>query len=194
MDATPSKPWPARLYHGLMTLSGAVAAGLFGLMALLVCLDVALRNVSTVSISWAVEMTEYMLMTAAFLAAPWLAYTNDHICVDVLVRGLPAAVKKRAVFAGNVVCLLICAVLAWESVRSLLGTLAQGGMIFKVLIFPEWWLALPITFSFALLSMEFLRRLCGGGQEQGKPGDSVQDKPGDSELTGSYSHPHSGAA
>jgi len=165
--APPPKTLPARLYHVLMTISGMLAALLFGLMAMLVCLDVLLRNVSTVSISWAVEMTEYMLMTAAFLAAPWLAYGNDHICVDVLVRGLPAALKKRVAWACNAVCFFICVVLAWESASSLLANAAQGGMIFKVLIFPEWWLAIPITFSFTLLSVEFMRRLCGGGNPQG---------------------------
>jgi len=159
----PDKPTKiARLYRSLMTFCGLLAALLFGLMALLVCLDVALRNLSPVSISWAVEMTEYMLMSAAFLAAPWLAYSNDHICVDVLVRGLPVAAKKRVTLLCNVICLLISAVLAFESAKSLLANAAQGGMIFKVLIFPEWWLAIPMTFCFALLSLEFLRRLLGG--------------------------------
>jgi len=151
-----------RLYHGVITASGLVAAVLFGLMALLVCLDVLLRNVSSLSISWAVEMTEYMLMTAAFLAAPWLAYTNDHICVDVLVRGLPDRARKRVAVLCNVICLLISLVLMLESIKSLLANAAQGGMIFKVLILPEWWLAIPISFSFTLLSLEFVRRLFGG--------------------------------
>jgi len=157
-----NRPPINRLYRGLIAASGWVAAVLFGLMALLVCLDVLLRNVSSVSISWAVEMTEYMLMTAAFLAAPWLAYTSDHICVDVLVRGLPDRARKRVTVLCNGICLLISLVLMIESIKSLLASAAQGGMIFKVLILPEWWLAIPISFSFTLLSFEFVRRLCGG--------------------------------
>jgi len=158
---TPPRAFINRLYHGLIAASGGVAAVLFGLMALLVCLDVFLRNVSSISISWSVEMTEYMLMTAAFLAAPWLAYTNDHICVDVLVRGLPDRARKRVTVLCNGICLLISLVLMFESLKSLLANAAQGGMIFKVLILPEWWLAIPISFSFTLLSLEFVRRLFG---------------------------------
>lgn len=153
----------ARAYHYLVTACGCIGAVLFGLMALLVCVDVLLRNLSTYSIPWAVEMTEYMLMVAAFLAAPWLAYTNDHIRVDVLVRALPAAGRKAATLIGNFVCLAICLVLAYESVKSLLSNAEQGSMVFKVLIFPEWWLAIPITVSFILLSIEFIRRLFVSG-------------------------------
>lgn len=156
--ALPATPL-ARAYHYLMTGCGMIGAILFGLMALLVCTDVAMRNLSHNSLPWSVEITEYMLMVAAFLAAPWLAYTNDHIRVDVLVRSLPAASRKVAAAICNVICLLICLVLAYESVQSLLGNMAQGSMVFKVLIFPEWWLAIPITICFILLSLEFLRRL-----------------------------------
>ncbi|MCB5364127.1 TRAP transporter small permease [Pusillimonas sp. CC-YST705] len=149
----------ARAYYCLVTACGVVAAVLFGLMALLVCLDVVMRNLSNHSIPWSVEMTEYMLMVAAFLAAPWLAYTNDHIRVDVLVRGLPPCGRKAADVIGNLICLVISLILAYESIKSLISNAEQGSMVFKVLIFPEWWLAIPITISFILLSVEFIRRL-----------------------------------
>lgn len=153
----------ARAYYYLVTACGFIGAVLFGLMAVLVCVDVVLRNLSTYSIPWAVEMTEYMLMVSAFLAAPWLAYTNDHIRVDVLVRMLPAPARKLAALIGNLACLAISVVLAYESVKSLLSNAEQGSMVFKVLIFPEWWLALPITICFTLLSIEFIRRLFVSG-------------------------------
>ena len=149
----------ARAYHYLITGFGFMAAVLFGLMALLVCVDVGLRNLSTSSLPWAVEVSEYMLMVAAFFAAPWLAYTNDHIRVDVLVRGLPEIGRKAAAVLCNVLCLLICVALSYESFKSLISNKEQGSMVFKVLIFPEWWLTLPMVICFVLLSLEFIRRL-----------------------------------
>lgn len=149
----------ARAYHYLILGCGFIGAVLFGLMALLVCVDVALRNLSTTSIPWAVEMTEYMLMVAAFLAAPWLAYTNDHIRVDVLVRSLPKGGRKAAAVLCNLICLAISVALAFESAKSLIGNAEQGSMVFKVLIFPEWWLTIPMVICFVLLSIEFIRRL-----------------------------------
>lgn len=149
----------ACLYRGLMVGTGVVAAVLFAAMALLVCADVLLRNLGITSIPWSVEVTEYMLMVSAFLAAPWLVYTNDHIRVDIVLRGLPEAPRRVLNVIGNLVCLVISLVLAYESVVRMLDSANQGGMIFKVLVFPDWWLAIPMVISFILLSVEFIRRL-----------------------------------
>ena len=162
---TPPEPLPAtglaRVYQGLLNGTGAFAALLFMAMALLVCADVVLRNIGTSSIGWAVEVTEYMLMVAAFCAAPWLVYTNDHIRVDVIVRNFTGVAKFVVSFISYGVCLFISAVLAWYSYTSLLDAAAQGGIVFKVLMFPEWWLGLPMLVSFVLLTIEFTRQFVG---------------------------------
>ena len=41
----------------------------------------------------------------------------------------------------------------------LLDAHQQGSVVFKELIFPEWWLSLPLLIGAALLSIEFIRRL-----------------------------------
>ena len=151
--------WGMRAYRSVVIGTGIVAALLFAAMAVMVCADVFLRNTGMASMPWAVEVTEYMLMVAAFLAAPWVLYTNDHIRVDVLVRTLPLRTQQGFAFASDLICLFICLALAWESILGLLDTKAQGGMVFKVLVFPEWWLGLPMVFSFVLLTIEFARRL-----------------------------------
>lgn len=157
----PSVPFrsPARRgYHRLMGACGAVAAALFGGMALLVCADVLMRNLGLGSITWSVEATEYILMIATFVAAPWLLYLGDHIRVDVVVRALSAPARRRVGFASDLACFAVCAVLAWQSVAVAVDAAEQGSLVFKVLVFPEWWLNLPMAFSCALLAVEFARR------------------------------------
>lgn len=149
----------ARLYRGLMIGTGVVAAILFAAMALLVCADVLLRNLGITSIPWSVEATEYMLMVSAFLAAPWLVYTNDHIRVDILIRSLPAPTRRVVEIAGYIICLVISLVLVVQGFVSMVDSAEQGGLIFKVLVFPDWWLAIPMVICFILLSVEFIRRL-----------------------------------
>lgn len=153
---------PGHLYYLLMKACGATAALLFGGMALLVSADVVLRNVGLGSIAWSVEATEYILMIATFVAAPWLLYLGDHIRVDVVVRALPARARHRLQLAIDVVCCAICAVLAWQAAAVAADTAAQGSLVFKVLVFPEWWLNLPMAFSCALLAIEFARRFTVG--------------------------------
>ena len=62
---------------------------------------------------------------------------------------------------GDLVGLSVCGVLVVYGVRTILNSQAQGSMVFKSVVFPEWWLYAPVPLCFALLSIEFLRRLAG---------------------------------
>lgn len=158
----PSGASSGGMYHFLMILCGVAGAMLFAAMAVLVCVDVFMRNVGMGNISWGVEMTEYMLMVATFLAAPWLLYLNDHIRVDIIVRGVSAPAARVLELITDAFGFIVCAVLAWQSVVVAQDAAAQGGMVFKVLIFPEWWLNVPMAFSCTLLAIEFARRFQRG--------------------------------
>lgn len=160
--AVPFRSPTRRGYHWLMSACGGVAAALFGGMALLVCADVLMRNVGLGSIPWSVEATEYILMIATFVAAPWLLYLGDHIRVDVVVRALSAPVRRRVGLASDLACFAVCAVLTWQSAAVAVDAAEQGSLVFKVLVFPEWWLNLPMAFSCALLAVEFARRAATG--------------------------------
>ncbi|HRP97495.1 MAG TPA: TRAP transporter small permease [Rhodocyclaceae bacterium] len=149
----------SRLYHCLMSGCGLLAAVLFGAMGLLVCADIAVRNLAGGTIAWSVEVTEYMLMAATFIAAPWLLYLGDHIRIDIALRALPDAPRRALEALTDVVGLAISAVLAWQCLAVTQDAAAQGGMVFKVLVFAEWWLNLPMLFAAVLLSVEFARRL-----------------------------------
>ena len=39
----------------------------------------------------------------------------------------------------------------------------QGSIVIKSIVFPEWWLYAPVPVCFALLAVEFVRRLAGHG-------------------------------
>lgn len=146
-------------YHLLMSLCGAIAAIIFGLMSLLVTADVVLRNLDIDLIPASVEITEYMLMIATFIAAPWLLYKGGHIRVDVLVNTLPLSLQRVLALACNSIGFLVCAILAQQSMIVLLDMYQQQSLVFKELIFPEWWLNLPLLIGSTLLSVEFLRRI-----------------------------------
>lgn len=158
MSDTPT-PSTNRLYHLVMTSCGAIAALTFGLMSVLVTADVVLRNLNIDLIPAGVEITEYMLMIATFLAAPWLLYHNGHIRVDVIVNILPKGTQRLLSVLCNLIGLFVCGVLAQQSLTVLLDTHQQGSLVFKELIFPEWWLSVPLLIGATLLSLEFIRRL-----------------------------------
>ncbi|MEZ2722044.1 TRAP transporter small permease [Paenalcaligenes hominis] len=146
-------------YHIMMWCCGAFSAITFGLMSVLVTLDVLLRNLNIDLIPASVEITEYMLMIATFIAAPWLLYQGGHIRIDVVVNVLPRSLQRLLGLLSNALGFFVCGVLAWQSWTVLQDSHHQGSVVFKELIFPEWWLSLPLLIGSALLTLEFLRRL-----------------------------------
>lgn len=156
----PSSAGPGtRAWRALMRACGAVSGLMFVAITALVCADVLFRNIGLGSIQWGLEVTEYLLMTATFLGAPYLLYLGEHIRVDIVVQSVSPAARRVLDIGAEVFGFAVCALLCWESIKVLLDTKAQGSMVFKVLIFPEWWLTIPMTLCVTLMAVEFLRRL-----------------------------------
>lgn len=139
----------ARLLQGL----AAFAAVLLGASALAITLDVVGRNVGLGAVPWILEVSEYVLPVATFLVAPWLLYRNEHVRLDVLLAGRPWLNH-----VSNTIGLAVSAVLVVYGVRTILNSAQQGAMVFKSVVFPEWWLYTPVPLCFALLCIEFVRR------------------------------------
>lgn len=147
--------WYRKLLHGL---AGA-AALLLGAMALLVTLDVLMRNVGLGTLAWVNEVSEYSLPLATLLIAPWLLHRNEHVRLDVLLVSLPRAASRLLEKACDVVGIAICAVFVWYSLRLILDSSRIGSMVVKTLSIPEWWQYALVPVCFSLLAVEFARRL-----------------------------------
>ena len=141
-----------RLLQGL----AACAAVLLGASALAITVDVIGRNVGLGALPWILEVSEYVLPLATFLVAPWLLHRNEHVRLDILLRGWPWLHHLT-----NLVGLAVCGVLVLYGVRTSLNSAQQGAMVFKSVVFPEWWLYAPVPLCFGLLAVEFIRRLAG---------------------------------
>jgi len=149
----------ARAWRALMQASGMLAALALGATALLVTVDVALRNVAGVSLPWAIELTEYSLPAATFLAAPWILHHNQHVRLDALLNALPQRMTRWLERGADVTGLAISLALVWYGLRTILESARTDSMVLKALVFPEWWLYVPVPLCFALLAVEFVRRL-----------------------------------
>jgi TRAP-type C4-dicarboxylate transport system permease small subunit len=144
------------LYDRLLQGLAACAAVLLGASALAITVDVVGRNLGLGTLPWVLEVSEYVLPLATFFVAPWLLRRNEHVRLDILLRGMPWLGHVT-----NVIGLAVCAVLVVYGVRTILNSAQQGAMVFKSVVFPEWWLYTPVPLCFSLLAFEFLRRLLG---------------------------------
>ena len=146
-------------YRLLMRACGTIAALLFGIVALLVTMDVVLRNLGFGTLPWIVEVSEYSLPVATFLTAPWLLHGNQHVRVEILLTALPRGAARWLDQLADLIGLAGSLTLAWYGLKVILDSRSIGSLIIKTLVFPEWWLFVPMPFAGALLAIEFVRRM-----------------------------------
>ena len=148
-----------RAYRLLLEGMATLAALLLAATALAVTGDVVARNVGLGATPWILEVSEYVLPLATFLVAPWLLFRSEHVRIDLLLLVLPTKVSRALEVTVNALGLAISSVLVIYGVRAALDSARQGARVFKSVVFPEWWLYAPFALCFALLAIEFLRRL-----------------------------------
>jgi len=142
-----------------MRLCGGIAAAVLGLITVLVCFDVVSRNLGFRSVVWINEVTEYALPVATLAAAPWLMWRNAHVRLDLLGMVLTPAAQRKVDRVSSALGLLVSVLMVWYSIRMLLDSRAAGSIVLKALVFPEWWLFVPVPIGFGLLALECGRRL-----------------------------------
>lgn len=152
----------SRAHTALIRLCGAASALIIGVVALLVTFDVIARNIGIGTFPWIVELSEYSLPLATFLIAPWLLRRGEHVRIDMVLTALPPLLARALGRIADLLGLVICLVFLHYGIRVIANSIKLSSLVIKTLVFPEWWLFTPVPFCFALLAVEFVRRLAGG--------------------------------
>lgn len=150
-----------RGYDHLVTGLGLLAGAIFAAMALGIGIDVTLRNVAGSGVGWLIEIMEYAMLAATMLAAPWVLREGSHVTVDVLVSRLTGVAGLWVRALAALLGLLICATMLHYSWRATALAIERGSMVFKSIVFPEWWVTILVPAGMALLTLEFLRLFLG---------------------------------
>ena len=122
--------------------------------------EVILRMFSFPSIVGLIELTEYGLFISTFFVAPHLLRTNEHIRVDIVMSRVdPAMRAARRICRARRDHRRIALSPAWSARSMLIDSIREGTLIFKDLIFPQWWLdwIIPLTsLAMGLQALEML--------------------------------------
>ena len=141
----------------------AIAAGfLMAAMMVVICLDVVLRNLGYQSSAHFFTFTEYALLAVPCLGAPWLVREKGHIYVEILLMYLKPRARRLLTYAIGVICIAVCAVLAWYGFEVTLRDFMQNEKDVRSLDMPRWMVVGFIPLSFAMMGIEFLRFLVRG--------------------------------
>ncbi len=144
-----------RMLEFFCTLFGMV----LGVLIVLMCADIAMRNLRIGSIPWLIELTEYLIYGGTFLAAPFVLRKGSHVRVDVVLASLPKRAAIRLEQMIDLVGLGISLTLLYYGTAAAADALRTDMVQFKTWNTPEWLLLLPIPVGCALLAIEFLLRI-----------------------------------
>ena len=143
-----------RLLNGLAAMAALVLLS----AVLLVTADILLRNLTRSGFPWANEVSEYALFGITVLTAPWLLRRGQHVRLDLLLVALPARLAWAMEAVADLIGLATCVVLIRYSLIMTWDSFRLGSITIKNLVFPEWWVLVPLPVCFMLLAVEFVFR------------------------------------
>ena len=150
---------PGRIFDKLLDGLGLAGGALFAALGALVTADILLRNLGLANLPWVVEAAEYTLYGATFAAAPWVLREGAHVRVDLVPALLPPRIARALELVVDALGAAIAAVLAWYGAEAAVDSFRLGSMVFKELVFPEWWILAAAPVPLSLMAVEFLRRM-----------------------------------
>lgn len=148
----------SKSFDALLRAFAVLAAAIFGATAVAITLNVILRNTAGTTIFGLLDVVEYGLLAATFLAAPWVLAQSAHVAVDLVTAALPTAVARPLARVTALVGFAVSAVFLWYAVEAAMTSAARGSMIRTALVVPEWWALSAAPLGFALICIEFLRQ------------------------------------
>lgn len=149
----------SRAYDRLLVLLAGIAAAGFGALSFMIAYEVLTRWLGFRPPVWPVAISEFTLLYATVLAAPWVLRRAEHVQVTTLVVLLPQRMRP---LLGRIICLIgmvVCLVVAWYALRV---TLTAQGLEIRSFEMPKWVVYAPLPLGFLLMAIEFLRHMVRG--------------------------------
>ena len=143
-----------RLILGMAILAGLILVG----MSLWISYDVFMRYVLARPTIWAGDLSEYGLLWATFLAAPWVLRNEGHVRIELLVDHLPVIWRDALAIAASVVCALVSGVFTWQTGLTSFDFFTRGLMVARTWEIPSWVPYAVIPVGSAFLTLEFILR------------------------------------
>jgi TRAP-type C4-dicarboxylate transport system permease small subunit len=120
-------------------------------------IDVVARNLGYQSSAHFFTFSEYALLAVPCLGAPWLVRERGHVYVELLISWLAPERRRVLVRAIGVVCVAVCAVLAWYGGAVTLQDFLRAEKDVRSFDMPRWIVVGFIPLSFGMMAVEFLR-------------------------------------
>jgi TRAP-type C4-dicarboxylate transport system permease small subunit len=134
---------------------------MLGVLVLLVTADVVVRTANLRPLAWASSAAEYILLYTTFLPMAALVRGKGHVFVEFIREPMPPALKRACERGVYIVCIALCAYLAWIASTHFVNAIRTGAYETRSLDMPLWVVYLPMALGLWLSTLEWLRFLLG---------------------------------
>ncbi|MBB4267655.1 TRAP transporter small permease [Roseospira visakhapatnamensis] len=138
---------------------GQLAAWLFVAIGLMVSYDVFLRYVFNAPTKWALEISEFLLLWATYLAAASVLRQRQNIRITLLYDKLGATGRRLCDSLALVIIAVFSGVVVAHGIDIVGDSIAQGRRTSTMLQVPKWMTEVAIPVGFGLLLAQALVEL-----------------------------------
>jgi C4-dicarboxylate transporter DctQ subunit len=145
-----------RLIYAMAFLGGVMI--LFAMAA--VCSDVIMRYLFNKPMSWVLQVCEYILLYAPFLAAAWVLKEDGHIKVDIVLSLMSPGFQRFVHVLSSILGFVVMAVITYYGIEVVLELYLSAQPTLGSYRFPQFAITLAVPLGSLVLAVQFLRRLC----------------------------------
>lgn len=107
-------------------LTGYLSAAVVVVTSIVVCYGVVMRYFVGSPVDWGLELSIFLLIIATFMSAGYTQLERGHVTIEVLEHMLSPTANKWRYVIGDVLSILFCSYLAWNSWEFFLEAFEDG--------------------------------------------------------------------
>jgi TRAP-type C4-dicarboxylate transport system permease small subunit len=105
----------AQTITGFNVLTGYLSAITIAVTSVIICYGVVMRYYFASPLDWGLELSIFLLIIATFMSAGYTQLQRGHVAIEVLDHILSPRANRWRYLIGDVLSLVFCAFLAWNS-------------------------------------------------------------------------------
>jgi TRAP-type C4-dicarboxylate transport system permease small subunit len=154
LDDGSNNSWLTRAARIGLALENAVLVALLGFLIVFSFVQIVLRNVFSIGVTWGDGLTRIVVLWLALLGALAASRDGKHIRMNALLQRLPPTLQLVAGAGSDVFAAVVSGVLAYLAFEFVRDSRSYGDLLLGQ--FPAWWFESIMPVAFALIAYRFL--------------------------------------
>jgi TRAP-type C4-dicarboxylate transport system permease small subunit len=146
--------WLRRAARLGLALENGLLAALLGFLIVFSFVQIVLRNVFSIGVTWGDGLTRVVVLWLALLGALAASRDGRHIRMTALVQWLPPKLQPIVGIGSDLFAAAVSGALAYLALVFVRDSKAYGDVLLGQ--FPAWWFEAAMPIAFALIAYRFV--------------------------------------